>query len=165
MNNRVQGGNRVYVAFALSIIVAFTLKLVQVPHWLLSFWPDWIALVMVVWALQFPQKVTPLIAFIVGTMLEVLTAKTFGVVSIGLATLVFLVNLSHLQLRVLSSWQQVFLVVVLVAFSNLINLWLDGLVGGNKISAEDWYSIVGNIVVWPFINIILSEVRRAFRIR
>ena len=165
MNNRVQGGNRIYVAFALSIIVAFTLKLVQVPYWLVSFWPDWIALVMVVWALQAPQKVTPLIAFIVGTMLEVLTAKSFGVVSIGLATLVFLVNLSHLQLRVLSSWQQVFLVVVLVAFSNLINLWLEGLVGGNKISVEDWYSIVGNIVVWPFINILLNEVRRAFRIR
>ena len=120
---------------------------------------------MVVWALQAPQKVTPLTAFIVGTMLEVLTAKTFGVVSIGLATLVFLVNLSYLQLRVLSSWQQVFLVVVLVAFSNLINLWLEGLVGGNKISVEDWYSIVGNIVVWPFINILLNEVRRAFRIR
>lgn len=165
MNRSVELPNRIYWALSITCFAAFTLKLVQVPDWLAAFWPDWIALVLVYWALLTPSKVGPIVGFIIGTMLEVLTAKTFGVLSIGLATLVFLVNLSYLQLKVTSKWLQVFLVVALIAFFKLINLWLEGIVADNKITIEDWYSIVGNIVVWPFINIVLDEIRGFFRLR
>ncbi|MCH2189977.1 MAG: rod shape-determining protein MreD [Gammaproteobacteria bacterium] len=165
MNSTAGAPNRVYLALCVSCFAAFTLMLVQVPDWLAAFWPDWIALVLVYWALLAPNKVGPIVGFTIGTMLEVLTAKTFGVLSIGLATLVFLVNLTYLQLKVTSRWLQVFLVVALIAFFKLINLWLEGLVAGNKITVEDWYSIVGNILVWPFVNIVLEEIRRVFHLR
>ncbi len=165
MDNKMQSPTSVYWAFALSCFVAFTLMLVQVPDWLSSFWPDWIALVVVYWALLAPNRIGPVAGFIIGTMLEVLRAKTFGVISAGLAVLAFLVNLSHLQLRITSRWQQVFLVVLFVAVYKLINIWFEGMVGDGRITAEDWYSLLGDLAVWPFLNIVLDELRRAYRIR
>lgn len=165
MNTQSQSPSRIYWAFALSCFVAFTLMLVQVPDWLSLFWPDWIALVIVYWALLAPSRIGPITGFIVGTILEVLRAKNFGVLSIGLATLAFFVNMSHLQLRVTSRWQQVFLVVMFIAVFKLINLWFEGMVGDARISIRDWYSLLGNFIVWPFINILLDELRRAYRIR
>jgi len=165
MNSKIQSPTSVYWAFALSCFVAFTLMLMQVPDWLSPFWPDWIALVIVYWALLAPNRIGPLTGFIIGTMLEVLTGKTFGVISVGLSTLAFLVNLSHLQLRITSRWQQMFLVVLFVAIFKLINVWLEGMVGDARLTAQDWYSLLGDIVMWPFLNIVLDELRRAYRIR
>ncbi len=165
MNSKSRSPRRIYFLFAFTCFVAFTLMLVQVPDWLASFWPDWMALILVYWALYTPSRVGPITGFVVGTMLEVLFAKTFGVLSLGMAALAFMVNLSHLQLRVTSRWQQVFLVVLFVAIFKLVNLWLEGMVDGAKITASDWYSLLGNFLIWPFVNIALDELRRAFRIR
>lgn len=165
MSNSGRSSTAIYWAFSLSSFVAFTLMLVQVPDWLSPFWPDWIALIVVYWALISPGRIGPLVGFVLGTMLEVLFAKTFGVLSAGLATLAFLVNISHLQLRVISRWQQIFLVILLVATFKLINLWLEGMVDDARITALDWSSLVGDLMIWPFINIVLDELRRAFKIR
>ncbi len=165
MNSKAQSPTRIYWAFAFSSFVAFTLTLVQVPDWLAPYWPDWIALIIVYWALHSPDRIGPIAGFIIGTILEVLRAKTLGVISSGLATLAFLVNLSYLQLRVSSRWQQLIMVAVFVAIFKLINLWLDGIVGDTRISVQDWYSLLGNMIIWPFINIILDELRRIYRIR
>jgi len=165
VNSSSQSSSSIYWAFSISCFVAFTLTLVQVPDWLSSFWPDWIALVIVYWSLLVPSRIGPLAGFIIGTMLEVLFAKTFGVLSAGLATLAFLVNISHLQLRVTSRWQQIFLVVFLVAIYKLVNLWFEGMVDGAKITAQDWLSLIGDLMIWPFINIVLDELRRALKIR
>ncbi len=160
-----ESNTRVYWAFAISCFVAFTLMLVRVPDWLSSFWPDWIALVIVYWALYAPHNIGPKAGFVIGTMLEVLMAKTFGVLSLALAVLVFLVNLSHLQLRVSSRWQRVFLVILFVAIFKLINLWFEGMVGGDRLTAQDWYSLLGDLAVWPFLTIVLDELRRVYRLR
>lgn len=165
MDAKAQTSGSVYWAFALSCFIAFTLMLVQVPDWLAPFWPDWIPLVIVYWALIAPDRIGPIAGFIIGTMLEVLTAKTLGVISAGLVILAFLVNISYLQFRVTSRWQQVFLVILLVGIFKLINLWLEGLVGDARITAQDWYSLAGNLVVWPFLNIVLDELRQMYRIR
>lgn len=165
MQTKTHSSAKLYWSFSLSCFIAFTLMLFQVPDWLSAFWPDWIALTIVYWALNAPNRIGPFAAFIIGTMVEVLTVKTFGVLSFALAFLAFVVNLSHLQLRVMSNWQKVFLVIVLVAFFKLINLWFDGLVGTNRLTVDDWYSMLGNLAVWPFLSIVLDELRRVSRMR
>ncbi len=165
MNAESQGRGGIYWAFAISCFFAFALTLVQIPDWLSPFWPDWVALLIVYWALLAPTRIGPVAGFAIGTILEVLTAKTLGVFSAGLATLAFLVNLSHLQLRVTSRWQQIFLVILFVATFKLIHLWLDGLVGDARLTVQDWYSLLGDLAIWPFLNIVLDELRRLYRIR
>ncbi len=155
------------LAFGVSIsaFIALVLTVVQLPAWLFYFWPEWIALVVIYWALATPKSVGPFVGFIIGTLLEVLFVRVFGVLGLGLATLAFMVNSASRQLRVLSIWQQMISVGFFVAIFKLLTGWLSGLLEESTITAEDWYSIVGSVVIWPFVYILLEELRRTVRIR
>ena len=156
---------KIFWSVAFSALVALALMIVPLPQWLFYFWPDWVALVIVYWALYTPEKVGPFVGFIIGILLEVLFVREFGVEGLGLATLAFVVNRANQQLRVLSIWQQTIVVAMFVALLKLITGWLYGLVGDFTITVEYWYSILGCILVWPFISILLHELRRKARIR
>ncbi|MBX2846929.1 MAG: rod shape-determining protein MreD [Acidiferrobacterales bacterium] len=156
---------KVFWAVALSALVALALMIVPLPQWLFYFWPDWIALVVVYWAMYTPDKVGPLVGFVIGVLLEVLFVRKFGVEGLGLATLAFLVNYANQQLSVLSIWQQTFVITMFIALFKLIIGWLYGLVGDFTITLEYWYSLLGCIFVWPFICILLHELRRKTRTR
>jgi len=134
------------------------------PPSLFYFWPDWIVLVVIFWSLTQPDRIGPFIGFIIGTLLEVLFVRNFGVLGLGLATLAFLVNSTHQQLRVLSAWQQMIIVGLFVGVFKLITGWFSGLVSDFVITTEYWYSLFGDILVWPFISILLFELRRFFRV-
>lgn len=153
------------MAVGLSSFVALILTIVQVPNWLFSFWPDWVAITTVYWALVLPSRVGSFIAFIIGTLLEVLLVRKFGVIGLGLATIAFIVNSAHLQLRVLSIWQQTLFLILLIGFFKLLTGWLYGIVADFTITTEYWYSLLGSMLVWPFAFILLEELRRKARIR
>jgi len=165
----VSGGSRspvnLFWAVFLSSFVALVLMLIQLPASLFYFWPDWIALVVVYWALIAPDRVGPFVGFVIGTVLEVLFVRKFGVLGLGLATLAFIVNSTHQQLRVLSMWQQMILVALFVGVFKLLTGWLYGLVTDFTITREYWYSLLGCLVVWPFAYILLQELRRIARVK
>jgi len=152
-------------AVVFSAMVALALMIVPLPQWLFYFWPDWIALVIVYWALYTPNRVGPLIGFIMGTLLEVLFVREFGVEGLGLASLALIVNRTNKQLVVISIWQQTIVVGLFVALFKIITGWLYGLVSDFTITVEYWYSILGAMLAWPFISILLNELRHKFRIR
>ena len=154
-----------FLAMGLSVFVALVLTIVQLPEWLFHLWPDWIALVIVYWALIDPDRVGPFVAFVIGTLLEVLFVRKFGVLGLGLATLAFIVNSAHKQLRVLSIWQQMVLVGIFIGVFKLITGWLYGMVSDFTITREYWYSLLGGMLIWPFAYILLEELRRKTRVR
>lgn len=151
-------------AVVFSVLVALALMIVPLPTWVFYYWPDWVALVLVYWALYTPDRVGPLVGFIIGIVLEVLFVREFGVEALGLATLALLVNRANQQLSVLSIWQQTIIIGLFVAIFKLITGWLYGLVADFTITIEYWYSIFGDIVIWPFVSILLHELRRKARI-
>lgn len=149
----------------ISALVALVLTVVQLPGWMYNFWPEWMTLVVIYWALIKPEQVGPFTAFVIGTLLEVLFVRKFGVLGLGLATVAFLVNSANQQLRVLSVWQQMFIVGTLVAVFKLLTGWLYGIVADYTITREFWYPILGSILIWPFVLILMEELRRRLRIR
>ncbi|RBP50922.1 rod shape-determining protein MreD [Arenicella xantha] len=163
--NRTSSSLGLFFGVAISTFIAFVLTIVQLPTWLFYFWPDWIALIIIYWSLVTPTRIGPLSAFIVGVLLEVLFVRTFGVLGLGLAILALLVNSAHQQLRVLSVWQQMVFVGLFVGIFKLVTGWLYGIVDDFAITKEYWYSILGGMLIWPFVYILLEEMRRKARIR
>lgn len=165
MMQRKESSLGLFLGVAISTFIAFVLTIVQLPTWLFYFWPDWISLIIIYWSLIAPGRVGPLSAFIIGVLLEVLFVRTFGVLGLGFALLALLVNSTHQQLRVLSVWQQTLFVGLFVAIFKLITGWLYGIVDDFDITKEYWYSIFGGMLIWPFVYILLEEMRRKARIR
>lgn len=151
-------------AVVISTFIALVLMLIALPDSLFYFWPDWIALVVIFWALYQPIRFGPVCGFIIGTLLEVLFVRNFGVLGLGLASLAFFVNSTHQQLKVLSPWQQMFIIGFFIAVFKLITGWLSGLVSDFQTNSEYWYSLLGDVLVWPFVTILLHELRRIFRL-
>jgi len=164
MISREKNTWNLFWAVAMTTFFALFLMAVPLPQSIFFYWPDWIAIVMVYWALSTPNRFGPLAGFIIGTLLEVLFVRKFGVESFALATLVFIVNGAHLQLRVLSIWQQTIVVGLFIAFYKLVTGWLNGMVADFTITSEYWFSLVGDCLVWPFAYILLTEIRRKARI-
>jgi rod shape-determining protein MreD len=88
-NNPNASGTQILIGVSLSVFVALVLTVVQLPAAMDYFWPDWIAIVVAYWALRTPNQVGPFVAFIIGTLLEVLFVRKFGVLGLGLASLAF----------------------------------------------------------------------------
>lgn len=164
MGPRAASRASLFWPIAVSIFFALVLMALRVPQIVFYFWPDWIALVVFYWALTDPDRVGPWVGFAIGTLMEVLFVRNFGVLGLGLAALAFFVNRLHLQLRVLSVWQQMLVVGAFVGIFKLVTGWLYGLISGFTISNEYFYSVLGGMLVWPFLYIILGELRRVSRV-
>lgn len=164
MNRRRTSGFSLFWTIALSCIIALTLTIIPTPQTIFYFWPDWMALIVVYWALMVPERIGPWVGFVIGTLLEVLFVRNFGVLGFGLAMLAFAVNRGHLQLRALSIAPQMVVVGLLIGLFKLTTGWLYGLTGDFTITTEYWYSLIGCILAWPFLFILLQELRRSARI-
>lgn len=159
-----RSSSALFWAFTLSIFVALVLTVLPVPQMVFYLWPDWIPLVMFYWALTDSERVGPWVGFAVGILMEVLSLRNFGVLGLGMATMVFAVNRIHLQLRVLSVWQQMLVVGIFIGIFKLVTGWLYGLIADFTINAEYFYSLLGGMLTWPFLYILLQELRRSSRL-
>lgn len=148
------------IPFILSVFVALVMMLLPVPRWLFYFWPDWMALVMLYWAMTHPHRVGPLIALLISLLLEVLFVSHFGVIGAGLVVVVFIVNRIHAQLRAMSVWQQAIVMAFLVGLFKLLTGWLTGMVSDFIISVEYWYSLMSSFLIWPFLVILLNMLKK-----
>lgn len=164
MGPRKVSNSGVFWAVSLSVFVALVLTALPAPEVLFNFWPDWVALVLFYWALMMPERVGPWVGFLVGTLMEALFVKSFGVLGLGFATLLFVINGVHLQLRVLSVWQQMIVVTLFIGIFKLVTGWLYGLIEGFALSGEYFYSLLGCMVIWPFLFILMQELRRLARL-
>lgn len=140
------------------------LTIVELPVWMFYFRPDWIALVVVYWVLALPNRLGIVFGLLHGLLLDLLLIKSFGLNALGLALLAFTVSRTHMQMRMFPIWQQSLIVGIMIAAMKMIVAWIATWVSDFQISQYYWYSIVADIIVWPFLYIILRDIRRSMRL-
>ena len=165
MSNRNNTLFKLMWVISLSSFIALVLTILPLPQSMFYFWPDWMALIVIYWSLTVPDRIGPWVGFAIGTVLEVLFVRNFGVLGFSMAVLAFSTNRASLQIRALSIWQQTLFVCIFIALFKLITGWLYGLSSDFTITREYWYSLVGDLVFWPFVFILLQELRRITRIQ
>ena len=146
----------------LTIITAFALAMMPLPDWAEKLRPDWVALVLIYWAMALPERVGVTYAFFAGLMLDVVYGTILGQHSIGLVLVVFFVLMQHQRMRVSSLLQQALVVFVLMLLKSVLVLWVDGMVGR---SAGSWLYFAPSLIsamIWPWVFIVLRDLRRKF---
>ena len=145
-----------------TIIFAFMLSLMHLPEWAADFRPNWVALVMIYWAMALPDKVGVTMAWCAGLMLDISHGAILGQHAIGLVIITYIIHMQHQKLRVCSLLQQAIVILLLLLFNQTLVLWVYGIVG--NIPETSYYfmpSLIGAIL-WPWIYIILRDLRRKF---
>jgi rod shape-determining protein MreD len=124
----------------------------------LSYWrPEFVTIVLVFWVLNAPNIVGIWFAFLVGLLLDVLFASTFGVHTLVLSLVAWLARLSWRWVAVFSVWQTSGLVLVLVLASLVVKRVLLGLVAVPPDSPLYWLPALTSALVWPSVMVSLRR--------
>ena len=161
MNKTNQHGGRIIF---ISFIIALMLTAMPLPDWAINWRPAWVAMVLIYWCMAIPHRVGIGIGWMLGILLDVLQGTLFGQNAIGLAVLAYFTLKSHQRIRMFPLIQQAFLVCLMVLVYLIISLWIRGIMGVPPKSWTFWMPAFTSLVLWPWLFIILRDIRRRYHV-
>lgn len=156
-----QGG----IFIVLTFVIGFMLTMMPLPDWGDALRPQWVVLVLIYWCIALPDRLGVVIGWFVGLLLDVAQGALLGQNALALAFVSFLAVKLHLRIRVFPLWQQAMSIFLLVAFSQMLILWIKGIVGASTLGWSYWLHSLFSMFVWPFVYVTLRAVRRYYRVR
>jgi rod shape-determining protein MreD len=151
---------RARLALVASFLVAILLAIMPGPGWAEPFRPDWVGMVLIYWCIAVPERVGVGTGWTLGLILDVLYGALLGGNALAKALVAFIANKTHLKLRMFPRWQQAVVVLVLLALNQLLLLWIRGAAGRAPEAFAYWTPSIVAMVVWPWLFVILRDVRR-----
>ena len=144
--------------------VATLMNIVPVPRWAEPFMPDWVALALIYWCMAAPQRISVGTGWLLGLILDVLYGALLGQHALAKAVIAFITVRLHLQLRMFPRWQQAVSVLVLLAINQLVVVWIRGAIGQGPSTVAYWTPSIVGMLMWPWVFVILRDLRRRGRI-
>lgn len=151
-------------AVALTFVVALMLTALPMPSWAALWRPAWVALVLVYWCMAVPGRTGVLLGWTLGLFLDVLAGTLLGQHALALAIVAFVTHRLHRQVRVLPLWQQGISVFGLVFVYQALILWITGIQGLPVPAAAYWSSPLVSMILWPWVFVVLRDVRRRYQV-
>lgn len=154
------GGGVIFFSF----IVALMLTAMPLPEWAINWRPAWVAMVLIYWCMALPHRVGIGVGWLLGIFLDVLQGTLLGQNAIGLAILAFLTLKSHQRVRMYPLVQQALVICLFVIVYQLLSLWVRGIMGIPPRSWTYWMPAFTSMVLWPWLFIILRDLRRRYHV-
>ncbi len=160
MSKRHNGGAVIIFSF----IIAHMLTAMPLPEWALNWRPAWVIIVLIYWCMAIPERVSIGIGWTLGLLLDVQQGTVFGQNAIALTIIAWIIVKLHQRIRVFPLVQQALLVCVLLLLAQLFTLWIRTMMGFSAQHWTYWAPAFTSMVIWPWLFIILRDVRRKFHV-
>jgi rod shape-determining protein MreD len=152
--------SRAILTFIGTFAAALILASMPFPTWAEPFRPDWVGLVLIYWCLAVPERVSVGTGWLLGFIQDVLYGSLLGCNALAKSLVAFIAVRMHLQIRMFPPWQQAVSVFGLMLANQLLVLWIRGAIGQAPETFSYWTpSVVGGLL-WPWLFVILRDVRR-----
>lgn len=161
MNHRQHNGGAIIIV---SFIIAYMLTAMPLPEWALNWRPAWVTIVLIYWCLAIPNRIGIGIAWALGLLLDVQQGTVFGQHAIALTVIAFVIIKTHQRVRVFPLVQQALLVCILLLLAQLLTLWIRAMMGFTPQHWTYWAPAFTSMIIWPWLFIILRDVRRKFHV-
>ncbi|MCK7592083.1 rod shape-determining protein MreD [Pseudomarimonas salicorniae] len=148
-----------------ALIAALLLGLVPFPDPLDGFKPYWIGLLVIYMALEAPERLGLGVAFLVGLAADIVYGTLLGEQALRLCILAFLVLRFRARLRFFPLSQQALAVLVLLANDRVVVLAVRVASGEGVPRADFWISPVVGMLLWPWVFLLLDQLRLRARHR
>ncbi len=143
----------------ITLLVGLMLSIMPLPESAEPFRPDWLALLLIFWAMQLPRSWSVGTAWIVGIVLDVSYGTLLGQHAVALCVIVFITVRFHLLMRVFPLSQLTLTVFALIALYQFILFWINGVAGVTAPSITYWAPVITGTILWPFFYMFLSGIR------
>ncbi|NNE37668.1 MAG: rod shape-determining protein MreD [Gammaproteobacteria bacterium] len=152
------------VIILMSFVIAYMLMAIPLPDWAANWRPAWVAIVLIYWCLALPERVGVGIAWVAGMFLDVQQGTVFGQNAIVLIVIAFVILKLHKRIRVYPLAQQAMIICGLLLITQLLTLWIRAMMGFPPQHWTYWMPAFTSMLLWPWLFIILRDVRRTFRV-
>ncbi len=153
-----------YWIIILTMFTALVLTAMPYPDWVAPWRPAWVVMVVIYWSMALPQRVSIGTAWVMGILLDVLQGSLLGQHAVGLAMVAFVTAKLHLQIRQYPLYQQSVVIGLLVAFYLCNLVWVNGIIGRPPQSWAFLTPVVTSMLLWPWLFVILRDIRRRARV-
>lgn len=143
-----------------TLVVALFLTMLPLPAMAEDLRPQWVAMILVFWALALPERVGVFWAFGTGLVLDVATGTLLGHHALGLSVVAYVAVELHARVRIFPLWQQALFVWVLLILERLLALWVLGATGQPMPSLSYWGSTFVGLLLWPWLYVVLRDLAR-----
>ena len=143
----------------LSFVFGLMLTIMPLPDSIDAFRPDWIAMLVIFWAMQLPRTWNVGTAWIAGIILDVSQGTLLGQHALALCCVAFMTVRFHLLMRVFPIVQLTATVFPILAIYQFLLFWINGVAGVNAPSVVYWGPVISGTVLWPIVMSVLSGMR------
>ncbi len=148
-----------HLPVVISIIVSLMLTMLPLPQSVDAFRPDWIALILIFWAISVPASYGVGVAWVVGIVLDVTQGTLLGQHALALVAVVYVTAKFHLLMRVFPLLQMTATVFALLSLYQFLLFWINGVAGVTAPASTYWGPVLTGAVLWPLLYTFLSGVR------
>ncbi|MDM8569129.1 rod shape-determining protein MreD [Thiotrichales bacterium HSG1] len=148
----------------LSFLFSFMLAIMPLPSWTGAWRPDWIAMVLIYWCIAIPHRVGVVTGWSVGIINDVLSDTLLGQHALCLCIIAFISVKLHLRIRLFPRLQQALAILGLVITNNLLNACIHGISTNFQINWSIIFSAITSMILWPWLFVILRDMRRTHRV-
>lgn len=143
----------------ITLVVGLMLAIMPLPDSIRALRPDWLALLLIFWAMQLPRTWSVGTAWLIGIVLDVAYGTLLGQHALALCVITFMTVRFHLLMRVFPLSQLTMTVFALLALYQFLLFWVNGVVGISVPAINYWGPVVTGTFLWPFLFMFLSGIR------
>jgi len=160
----IVGRKRGLTIILLTFLISLLITLIPLPDWARPFRPQWYTLVLIYWTMAHPERIGVVAGWMLGLIVDVMTESIPGQHALTLSLVAYIVIRLHTRIRVFPLWQQSLTVMILLFTEPLVATWVMGISHQPPPPIPYWITPVIGMMLWPWVYIILRDVRRRFRI-
>jgi len=99
-----------------------------------------------------------------GILQDVLSDTLLGQHALTLSLTAYIGVILHTRIRTFPLWQQSIAMGLLVALNQILHVWIHGMLGHPPTNWTFFYPALTSVVLWPWIFIILRDLRRTYQV-
>jgi rod shape-determining protein MreD len=150
------------IVIVISFLLAMLMNVIPLPDIFALFRPDWVALVLIYWVMALPNRIGVFSGCVLGLFVDVLDGTLFGINALSFSIIAFLIQMIYHRLRLFPRWKQAINVAVVIGIHKMVVMALSSLVQTVNVDFTYWFPLIGSLLFWPWVFILLRDVRRRF---
>jgi rod shape-determining protein MreD len=143
----------------MTFVFGLMLTIMPLPDSVAAFRPDWLAMLVIFWAMRLPRTWSVGTAWVVGIVLDVSQGTLLGQHALALCCVAFITVRFHLLMRVFPLPQLTATVFPILATYQFLLFWINGVAGVDAPAIVYWGPVISGTVLWPIVMTVLSGMR------
>jgi rod shape-determining protein MreD len=142
-----------------SLLVALLLGLLPLPGWLQPFRPYWLALVLVYWIIEAPDRIGLGFAFLLGVLADLAFGTLLGEQALRLTVMAFIVQRFRSQRRFFPLSQQALALAGLLLNDRVVSAAVHIALGEPQLPPNFWWAPLAGMLLWAPVFLLLDRLR------